>query len=94
MVYMGRNLISKTTEGIWTKREPEVSHALPLRFFWLKSEDNSMADPLSRENGLEAFLIEVQRRAFVVPGRLHPVVRLGPQMEDYRVGKGPNAALS
>ena len=22
MVYMGRNLISKTTEGIWTKREP------------------------------------------------------------------------
>jgi hypothetical protein len=25
MVYMGRNLISKTTEGIWTKREPEVS---------------------------------------------------------------------
>jgi hypothetical protein len=29
MVYMGRNLISKTTEGIWTKLEPEVSHALP-----------------------------------------------------------------
>ena len=26
-----------------------------------------MADPLSRENGLDAFLIEVQRRAFVVP---------------------------
>ena len=27
MVYMGRNLISKTTEGIciWMKREPEVS---------------------------------------------------------------------
>ena len=38
-----------------------------IRFFWLKSEDNSMADPLSRENGLDAFLIEVQRRAFVVP---------------------------
>jgi len=30
MVYMGRNLISKTTEGIWTKLKPEVSHALPL----------------------------------------------------------------
>ena len=29
MVYMGRNLISKTTEGIWTKLKPEVSHALP-----------------------------------------------------------------
>ena len=27
---MGRNLISKTTEGIWTKLEAEVSHALPL----------------------------------------------------------------
>jgi hypothetical protein len=26
-----------------------------------------MADPLSREEGLEAFLAEVQRRAFVVP---------------------------
>ena len=38
-----------------------------IRFFWLKSEDNSMADPLSRENGLEAFLAEVQRQAFVVP---------------------------
>jgi hypothetical protein len=38
-----------------------------IRFFWLASEDNSMADPLSRENGLDAFLIEVQRRAFVVP---------------------------
>jgi len=25
MVYMGRNLISKNTEGIWTKLEPEVS---------------------------------------------------------------------
>ena len=34
MVYMGRNLISKTTEGIWTKREPEVSHDLPDRFCW------------------------------------------------------------
>ena len=30
MVYMGRNLISKNTEGIWTKLKPEVSHALPL----------------------------------------------------------------
>ena len=30
MVYMGLNLISKNTEGIWTKLEPEVSHALPL----------------------------------------------------------------
>ena len=38
-----------------------------IRFFWLKSEDNSMADPLSREDGLEAFLAEVQRQAFVVP---------------------------
>jgi hypothetical protein len=38
-----------------------------LRFFWLKSEDNSMADPLSREDGFDAFLVEVQRRAFVVP---------------------------
>ena len=27
---MGRNLISKNTEGIWTKLKPEVSHALPL----------------------------------------------------------------
>ena len=26
-----------------------------------------MADPLSRENGLDAFLVEVTRRAFVVP---------------------------
>ena len=32
MVYMGRNLISKTTEGIWTKLKPEVSHALPWEF--------------------------------------------------------------
>ena len=31
MVYMGRNLISKTTEGIWTKREPEVSLRCPRR---------------------------------------------------------------
>ena len=38
-----------------------------IRFFWLKSKDNSMADPLSREDGLEAFLAEVQRQAFVVP---------------------------
>ena len=38
-----------------------------LRFFWLKSEDNTMADPLSREDGLETFLAEVRRRAFVVP---------------------------
>jgi hypothetical protein len=38
-----------------------------IRFFWLKSEDNSMADPLSCEDGLEAFLAEVQRQAFVVP---------------------------
>ena len=37
MVYMGRNLISKTTEGIWTKREPEVmSHALPLKTTHMK----------------------------------------------------------
>ncbi len=28
MVYMGRNLISETTEGIWTKLKPEVFHAL------------------------------------------------------------------
>jgi hypothetical protein len=28
MLYMGRNLISKNTEGIWTKPlEPEVSRA-------------------------------------------------------------------
>ena len=32
MVYMGRNLISKITEGIWTKLKPEVSHALPIEF--------------------------------------------------------------
>ena len=40
MVYMGRNLISKTTEGIWTKREPEVSHALPLSYSSKLSESN------------------------------------------------------
>ena len=28
MVYMGRNLISKNTEGIWTKLKPEVSQSL------------------------------------------------------------------
>ena len=28
MVYMGRNLISKNTEGIWTKLKPEVSQML------------------------------------------------------------------
>jgi hypothetical protein len=39
-VYMGRNLISKTTEGIWTKREPEVSHALPLSSSSKLSESN------------------------------------------------------
>jgi len=31
MVCMGRNLICKTAEGIWTKLEPKVSLALPLR---------------------------------------------------------------
>ena len=31
MVYMGRNLISKNTEGNWTKLKPEVSHA-PIEF--------------------------------------------------------------
>ena len=30
MVYMGRNLISKTTQGIWTKLEPEVPPGIPL----------------------------------------------------------------
>ena len=41
MVYMGRNLISKTTEGIWTKREPEVFHArLPLSSSSKLSESN------------------------------------------------------
>ena len=28
MVCKGRNLISKITEGIWTKLKPEVFHAL------------------------------------------------------------------
>jgi hypothetical protein len=41
MVYMGRNLIiSKTTEGIWTKLKPEVSHALPLSSSSKLSESN------------------------------------------------------
>ena len=40
MVYMGRNLISKNTKGIWTKREPEVSHALPLSSSSTLSESN------------------------------------------------------
>ena len=30
MVYMGRNLISKNTEGFWTKLEPEVPPGIPL----------------------------------------------------------------
>jgi hypothetical protein len=40
MVYMGRNLISKSTEGIWTKLKPEVSHALPLSSSSKLSESN------------------------------------------------------
>ena len=40
MAYMGRNLISKTTDGIWTKLEPEVSHALPLSSSSKLSESN------------------------------------------------------
>jgi hypothetical protein len=37
---MGRNLISKTTEGIWTKREPKVSYAIPLSSSSKLSESN------------------------------------------------------
>ena len=40
MMYMGRNLISKNTEGIWTKLKPEVSHALPLSSSSKLSESN------------------------------------------------------
>ena len=40
MVCMGRNLISKNTEGIWTKLEPGESHALPLSTKSKLSESN------------------------------------------------------
>ena len=32
MVHMGRNLISKNTEGIWTKLKPEVPCS-PIEFY-------------------------------------------------------------
>ena len=53
MVYMGRNLISKTTEGIWTKREPEVSHALPLSSSSKLSESNEGIPYTSKETSLK-----------------------------------------
>jgi hypothetical protein len=68
----------KSAEKSWSRAERlnlllkrlfvlQIKFDCLIRFFWLASEDNSMADPLSRENGLDAFLVEVQRRAFVVP---------------------------
>ena len=32
MVYMGRNVISKNTKGVWTKLKPEVPPGILIEF--------------------------------------------------------------
>jgi hypothetical protein len=54
-----------------------VGHFL-LCFSWVSSEDNEMADHLSREGGLPRFLEAVRRRAFVAdPALLHALPGAG-----------------
>lgn len=49
-----------------------------LCFEWVSSEDNEMADHLSREGGLARFLEAVRRRAFVAdPALLHALPGAG-----------------
>ncbi len=44
----------------------QILHNCLLLFAWVSSEDNEMADLLSREGGIERFPEAVARRAFVV----------------------------
>ena len=53
-----------------------VGHFL-LCFSWVSSEDNEMADHLSREGGLPRFLEAVRRRAFVADPALLPRAAAG-----------------
>ena len=56
----------------------QILHNCLLLFGWVSSEDNEMADLLSREGGIERFPEAVARRAFVVaPASLHAMPGAG-----------------
>ena len=56
----------------------QILHNCLLLFAWVSSEDNEMADLLSREGGIERFPEAVARRAFVhAPASLHAMPDAG-----------------
>jgi hypothetical protein len=71
MVYNGRNLFSKTTEGIWTKLKPEVSHALPLSSSSKLLESNGEI-PYSSSQTSPKPLFRIKKQRGKCPLRLEP----------------------